>query len=1373
MGKPKSPPRRSRAPGGGGDGDDAAKPAAEPLPASTVTEPIPATSLPIHPSLPFRVVGVGCSAGGLEAVTDLLGHLAHDTGMAFVLVQHLDPAHESLLTPLLARATEMPVVTAEDGMAVEPDHLYIIPPDKTLELGAGTLSLSPRARSVESHYTINRFFRSLATAQQHLGIGVVLSGADSDGALGVAAIKEQGGVVLAQEPSSATHGGMPRHAIDTGCVDLIGPPGQLADELQRLAGTSPETLVATPAIADGALRNVFRILQTATDVDFSFYKPSTIHRRLARRMALVGAETVPAYLKYLQGRPSEIDSLYLDLLINVTRFFRDTQAFEALRETAWPAVLAARDGQERPIRVWVPGCSTGEECYSLAVCLFEYLEEHTPGTPVQIFGTDVSESVLERARAGIYPEDIKLDVSPDRLRRFFARTDNGFQITKALRDSCVFARQNLTKDPPFSGLDLISCRNVLIYFTAQAQRRVLPVFHFALRPNGFLLLGSAETVGAAHGDLFRVADKASNLYAKEQVPTRFDWELGRFEGSGPPVPAAPEAQAPATRAMRQDPSREVDRVLLDMFAPPGLVVTDSLDVVHFRGDTRHFLAPSSGQASLNLLKLLRTELLPGVPRALRAARGRIGPTRRPAGRLEIDGHEVDVSVDVVPIPLSGRTSYYLVLFEVSGDHRARHVQPVRRAGGTRRVRELEESLVAAKEALRTLVDEQASVNEELRSANEEVIASNEELHATNEELEAAREELQATNEELATLNEQLQTRNRELSHLTSDLTNLLASLSMPILMVGRDLRFRRITPLATRVLNVRPSDVGRPMSEIRTRLSGPPLEGLVQEVLETLVAREIEIEDAEGRWWQVRVRPSKTEQQQIDGVVIVLVDITDLKTVAAGLQAAREHADRIVATVREPLLVLDGAGRIRSANRAFCRAFQVNAGDVEGRWLAEIGNGQWGRPEIAGLLKTIPRDDHAFHQVEVEGAFEPLGERRLMLTARRLDAHVGEDGAVLLAIDDVTERAHAEQAREASDKEVLLGEREARAEAEAANRAKDVFLATLSHELRTPLTSMLGWIRMLRGGKLDAPSVERALEAIERNTKAQVQLIEDLLDVSRVTSGKLRLDFRPVDVARAVGAAVDAIRPAALVKDITLTVDIGGDGTVLGDRDRLQQVVWNMLSNAIKFTPKAGRVEVGLHRAGARLRLMVRDTGMGIAPEVLPHVFDRFQQGSDSPTRPQGGLGLGLAIVRHIVELHGGTVTAQSDGANRGAVFTVELPLVRIPTAATTETLQEPPPITGEVPAGDEDVLAAVHVMLVEDDHDARDMLTAVLQQYGARVVAVGSVREAMDALAQEVPDVIVADIAMPEEDGYTLIRRVRALPAERGGLVPAVALTA
>ncbi len=1353
-------------------GDEAGPPAAAPDEAAALQQP----------ALPFRIVGIGASAGGLEAVKQLLEHLPADTGMAFVLVQHLDPKHESLLPSLLARATRMPVVTAGDGIRVEPDHLYVIPPNRALTIQGGLLRLVPRETGPGGYLTIDRFFRSLAADQLQLGIGVILSGADSDGALGVAAIKEHGGVVLAQDPASAIQGGMPRHAIATGAVDLVGSPEQLARELRRLAARPIETILTPPAPDNGALRQVFRILHNAADVDFGLYKAGTVMRRISRRMLLCGTESLSEYAYYLQTHPAEVDSLYQDLLINVTRFFREPEAFESLRATAWPEILKARGTASRPIRVWVPGCSTEEECYSLAICLLEFLEEVAPGTPVQIFGTDVSEAVLERARLGIYPENITLDVSPERLRRFFTRVDTGYQIAKSLREGCIFARQNLLKDPPFSGIDLVSCRNVLIYLTPAAQQRILPLLHFALRPNGFLLLGNSETVGP-FTDLFEVVDKEHNLFAKRAVPTRFEWDLTRHL----PEPVSPAGSVPAARPVREalqaEVVREADRVLLDTFAPPGVLVTEAFDIVQFRGDTSPYLAPAPGQASLNLLKMLRPGLLPGVPRALRAARGRTAPLQRPAGRVEIGGRPVEVTVEVVPIQPGGKSPpYFLVLFHSARSPRGgRRVhsgrEESRLPAGRGRTARLEQELAAAKEALRAIIDEQANVNEELRAANEEIVASNEELGATNEELEAAREELQATNEELTTINDQLQARNRELSQLTNDLTNLLASLNMPILMVGRDLRFRRITPLATSVLNIRPTDVGRPVGEIRIPLTGPPLEELIAEVIDTMTPKEVEVQDAAGRWYALRIRPYRTVDHQIDGAVVVLVDLHDLKTVAAGLAATREYASALVATVRHPLVVLDGSLRLRTANKAFYREFGLAPAEAEGRLFYELNDRRWDVPDLHRLLEDVLPRERAFRDVPLDYVGRDGRRRQLLLTARRVDGTGTGEPLILLAIEETYEDDDGPPEGPSGPDGRPAEKRawEARAEAEAASRAKDVFLATLSHELRTPLTAMLGWIRMVRGGKLDAPTTARALEAIERNTRAQMQLIEDLLDVSRITSGKLRLDLRPVDLAAAVESAVDSVRPAAQAKRIRLDVDLTPlGGTVLGDRDRLQQVAWNLLSNAIKFTPEEGLVTVRLEPTPHRARLVVRDTGRGIDPEVLPRLFEPFRQAEEPATRRHAGLGLGLAIVRHLVELHGGTVTAASEGKGRGATFTVELPLATSASPPPRTPPQAQPALAGgEGLEPSETLLAGLRVLVVDDERDARDLLTAVLQQHGAEATAAASAREALEAIAQAPPDVLVADIAMPDEDGYLLLEQVRALPPERGGRIPAIAVTA
>ncbi len=1311
------------------------------------------------------VVGIGASAGGYEAFSQLLRALPERTGMAFVLVQHLDPTHESQLTALLSKVTALPVSEVKDRMRIAPDHVYIIPPNTNLTVARGMLRLTPRDREPGQHLPVDVFLTSLAADLGPRAIGVILSGTASDGVLGLRAIKAGGGLTFAQDDRSAKYTGMPRNAVASGCVDLVLPPERIAAELARISHhpyVAPMVLAAraTKQFRDEEAKfdEVLRLLMAETGSDFRDYKQTTVRRRIPGRMLLHWMDTVREYVRYLEGNPHEAEALRQDMLINVTSFFRDPEAFTVLRRKVFPGLMRKRSSHE-PLRIWVPACSTGEEAYSIVMCLLEFLGESPARPSLQIFATDVSAPAIERARAGIYPASITADVSPERLRRFFVKRDGTYQVSKALRDLVVFAPQDVTADPPFSKLDLISCRNMLIYFSPELQKRIVPVFHYALKPGGFLLLGPAENI-TAFAHFFAPVDKKHKVYARRPVPVRLPPAAPLTERRSPQTAAVqkPAAQ-PDVVAPGFDLENAADRLILKRYAPAGVIVNSDLDILQFRGRTGPYLEAAPGAASLNLLKMARESLLGELRVVIRKARSRRLPARAAGVRLKQHGRVVLVDIEVIPLQVPGARDNppgaFVVLFEET--RRAAAESPGRRPvpaatgkGSSREIAALRRELIASKDYLQSIIDERETSNEELRSATEEIQSSNEELQSTNEEMETAKEELQSSNEELTTVNDELQARNTELGQANSDLTNVLSSVNIPLVIVGRDLRIRRFSGATERLLSLIASDVGRPIGDVQRRINVPDFKPLLAEVIETLVPQEREIQDQDGRWATMRIRPYRTQDDRIDGAIISFVDIDALKR-------ARDYAEAIVETVREPLLVLDSQMRVVTANRAFHETFQVAQGETVGRLLDDLGNGQWNIPALRQRLAGLLLDRSGFQDFEMEHDFDRLGHRVMRLNASRFELPALDRHLILLAIEDITARARAEAELRRRGEELA-----------SANQAKDDFLAVLSHELRTPLTAMLGWAHLLRSGTLDRARTTYALEVVERNTKLQVQLIEELLDVSRIVAGKLRLDLTPVDVVAVVQVSVESLRLAAEAKDLRLTSTVeDAPALVLGDAGRLQQVVSNLLSNAIKFTPGGGSVHVRVEHQDAQLVISVADTGRGMRPELLPHVFERFRQGDRVATRGSGGLGLGLAIARHFVELHHGTIRAESRGEGQGATFTVVLPVA--------PHVVEPVPVwpKPDAAAVSDSLLVGVRTLVVDDETDTREIIVAVLEHCGAEVTAVASVAEGLSEFERLAPHVLLSDIAMPDEDGYTFIRWVRALPPDRGGKTPAVALTA
>ncbi len=992
------------------------EPDTQPEPDATLTEPESESPLDISPprGQPFLIVGVGASAGGLEAVTQLLRALPKDTGMAFVFVQHLDPHHESQLTDLLASATQMPVHTVADRIPIEPNHVYVIPPNADLAIEDGKLRLLPRRPGL--HLPVDTFFESLAHAQGGRAIGIVLSGNASDGSLGLRAIKGECGITFAQDEASARHSGMPRNAAATGAVDFVLPPAEIARELIRLSrhpyvvppqpGEPQEEILPE---GDGDLNKLFTILQSATKVDFSHYKQNTIRRRIGRRMIVNRMAKLAEYTRYVEKHPAEIRELYRDLLISVTNFFRDPEVFEALTQSL-AGVLRERKTNE-PFRFWAPGCATGEEVYSLAICLCELLERLELDTPLQFFGTDISESALDRARSGTYPEAIAENVSPERLRRFFVRVDSGYQVSKNIRECCVFARQDLTRDPPFAHTDVISCRNVLIYMDAALQRRVLPVFHYSLNPTGLLVLGSAETIGAAE-DLFNVVNKQHRIYCRKAVDVRLTLDLALGRSMSEPA----ESNTVAAALSGLELQKKVDRIIQSKYSPAAVVVDREMQILHFRGQNGFYFDPTPGEASLNLLRMTREGLVMPLRRTIQAADARNVSTREDGIYIEHRGEHREVSLEVTPIagPSPGERYFLIVFGEVAGPASpiVTGPEPVEKSSDSEnQAHQLQQQLAETREYLRNLNEDHEASCEELRAANEEVRSANEELQSTNEELNTTKEELQSGNEELTTVNEELQNRNQELDAVNNDLSNLLGAVNIPILMVDNGLRVRRFNTAAEKLLDLGSIDVGRSVAHLRGNIELPELEQQVRTVLETLGTEQREVQDKAGRWYSTAVRPYRTADNRIDGAVVMFVDIDPLKRSLKIAEEARDYAEGMIETVHEPLVVLDADLRVQRATSSFYEMFQVSREETLGRFLYDLGSGQWNRPRLRELLGDALFRKQLFQGYEIKQEFPHIGHRTMRLSGRRIPGPMDGRRTLLLSIEDATERRQEAEVR--------------------------------------------------------------------------------------------------------------------------------------------------------------------------------------------------------------------------------------------------------------------------------------------------------------------------------------------------------------------------
>ena len=982
----------------------------------------------------FPIVGIGASAGGLAAFEAFFSGMpaGTDPDMAFVLVQHLAPDHKSILSELVKRYTTMEVYEVVDGMQVRPNCAYIIPPNRDMAFLNGTLQLLEPIAPRGQRLPIDFFFRSLAQDQHEKAICVVLSGTGSDGAAGVRAIKAEGGMVIAQNPESTEYDGMPRSALATGLVDMELPPAEMPTQIIAYVAHAFGKLQRHAAVprqkAESNLKKIFVLLRARTTHDFSLYKPSTIKRRIERRMAVHQIETMGEYVKHAQQSNAEVEALFRDLLIGVTNFFRDTEAFAAIENDIIPKLFKNKKVDDA-IRIWTPGCSTGEEAYSFAILLAEHQEVLKRTFRAQIFATDIDCAAIETARAGLYPASIADDVSPERLARFFVAEPDGkaYRIHKVIRDMLVFSEQDVIKDPPFSKLDLISCRNLLIYMGSELQKKVIPLFHYALRPSGFLFLGTSESVGEFN-DLYEVQDRKNKIYQrKEDIHGLQRMALAKFL---PPMTVVditqPQVGAKAIMGSKL-PLRELtEQTLLTQAGLNAVLVDRQGDILYLHGRTGLYLEPAPGEAGINnIIKMAREGLRRDLTTALHKVATGHDIVHCFNLNVKTNGDYSAVNMTVCSVDthkeLKPGSPLFLVILELAGESggvplptSAIITEETTDDERDKTIIGLQQELRANKEYLQSTHEEMETSNEELKSSNEEMQSVNEELQSTNEELETSKEELQSVNEELSTVNAELQTKLADLSRANNDMNNLLAGTGIGTVFVDHALRIVRFTPAATHIINLIQSDIGRPVGHIVSNLDGyNSLLEDTQVVLDTLAHKEIDVQTRNGTWYTMRIQPYRTLDNVIEGAVLTFVDITvarqlqnelnDAQMRETSLQNAQGRlAESIVNTVNEPLLVLDTDLRVVLGNETFFNTFKVSQAESVGKLLYNLGNRQWNIPALQKLLEDILPNKSVFNDYEIIHDFEDIGIRKMLLNARRIENGPGQDEMILLDFRDVT-----------------------------------------------------------------------------------------------------------------------------------------------------------------------------------------------------------------------------------------------------------------------------------------------------------------------------------------------------------------------------------
>jgi two-component system, chemotaxis family, CheB/CheR fusion protein len=1455
---------------------------------------------------PTPLVGLGGSAGAIPALQQFFKAMPADSGMAFVVVMHLSPEHESTLPELLQRCTTMRVFQAVENQPIEPNTVYVIPPGKTLGTLDGHLTLAdPRPPARGRHVAVDLFFRTLADTQGPHAAAVVLSGANGDGAIGIKRIKELGGLTVAQDPQEAEHPGMPRSAIGTGMVDWVLPVAEMPERLKLYFGLEkelklpPEEVEMLPKTVDSALAqeaalaDVLGFLRSRTSRDFACYKRATVVRRIGRRMQVNGVTHLPAYLDCMRTRPGEADALLQDLLISVTNFFRDADCFEAL-DRHLGEMFKGR-GPGNAIRVWVPACATGEEAYSLAILLSEKARQFEAPPAIQIFATDLDEQAIKTAREGVYPVTIEADVSEERLRRYFVRDLRGYQVRREVRERVLFAQHDLLKDSPFSRLDLVSCRNLLIYLNREAQKRVFEIFHFALQPGGRLFLGASETAEDA-GALFTVLDKKHRIFSSRPVPRSLPpVPMGRgplalamdaqHKVPGAPVVAAHAFDpAKALASLKAAPGRpaswgELHFKLLETLAPPSILVDTEYDILHLSPSAGKLLQFTGGEPSRNLLNAIHPSLRIELRAALYQATHTKATAEAEIGPVELDGKASTVTIRVAPATEIGEDLLVVMLNPrpqgEAGQPASARPEPV---AADPVALQLDRELERLKGHLRDTVEQYEASTEELKASNEELQAMNEELRSATEELETSREELQSINEELTTVNQELKTNVDELGHANSDLHNLMGATAIATVFLDRELCITRYTPTAVSLFKLIGTDIGRPLADLSTPLDYPGLTADARRVLENLVPVEREVGTNDGNWYLARLLPYRTAEDKIAGVVVTFIDITERKEgeeVRLWLSAVvASSMDAIISFAMDETILSWNAGAERifgyKAVEAIGKSITLllpehgaqheevfgqlrNAQPVtnlEAMRLRKDGTGIHVALSVSPIKDThdqviggtaIARDiteqkraaealrsseerlrlvvenatEYAIFSTDLErrvtiwnsGAQRLLGYAESEVIGQSVDViftaedraagapeqemktaaaegrasdermHRRKDGSLFWAsgammsmrdgqgravgfvkiLRDQTPARETQLALERSQADLLraLADNEkARAELQVADATKDRFLAVLSHELRNPLASIDSAASLLLTPSLPTRDRDAAAQVVKRQAGSMKTLLDELLDVSRLKLGRFELHRRHVTLSELVAAALEATQPTLASCGHKLQLDLP-EYTVDFDGDplRLEQVLSNLLTNAVKYTPGGGTILLKARLDGANAVISVSDTGIGMEPADIERMFDMFAQAEPVADRSHG-LGIGLALVKSIVELHGGTVEAFSAGPGKGSEFRVTLPATR---GADQPQQAAPAPAAAAEPAPPVALGKKRGLILIADDNvDAGWGIARLLEIAGFVTLRVNGGTDAVKEARRHKPDVGIIDIGMPDLGGHEVARQLR-----------------